>query len=210
MVSAMFGIALRQASFDGGPIDSIYPVVTTIQGVWAAGVRGRCAVRARALGTRPDGDGVRRARRDGRRGGRAHVHARRDRRRCRAPRSRPGGAGGSVPFYRTYRCGDGEWLFFAALTPRFTQLGFEALGITEIFDDPRLEGRGRAAMLAPEHTPWVIEAIAERFATRPRDEWLERLREAGCPVGAVLDREDWMDHPQVARARDGRRRRRRA
>ena len=197
LVSALFGVALRQASFDGGPIDSIYPVLTTIQGVWAAA----CAVAA-LIERERSGHGQT-VTVSGEHGAMVAAGAgltfTRDAIVAQAeqPRSRPGGAGGSVPFYRTYRCADGEWLFFAALTPRFTQLGFEALGITDVFDDPRLEGRGRAAMLAPEHTPWVIETIAERFATRPRDEWLARLHEAGCPAGAVLDREAWMDHPQV-------------
>ena len=197
LVSAMFGIALRQASFDGGPIDMIYPVLTTIQGVWAAACAVAALVERERSGhgqtvTVSGEHGAMVAAGAGLTFTRDTIAAAAD-----ARRSRPGGPGGSVPFYRTYRCADGEWLFFAALTPRFTQLGFEALGITEIFDDPRLEGRGRAAMLSPEHTPWVIEAIAERFATRPRDEWLALLHEAGCPVGAVLDREDWMDHPQV-------------
>src|SRR5439155_14793996 len=112
------------------------------------------------------------------------------------PRRRSG-PGGSIPFYRTYKCSDGEWLFFAALTPRFTQLGFEVLGLTELFDDPRLEGRGRAAMITPEHGGWVTDTIAERFLTKPRDEWLAQLRVVGCPSGAVLDRDGWLEHPQV-------------
>ncbi len=197
MVSAMFGVALRQASFGGAPIDSIVPTITTIQGVWGAA----CAVAA-LLERERSGHGQT-VTVSGEHGAMVAAGAgltfTRDAVAAAAevPRNRPGGAGGSVPFYRTYQCSDGEWLFFAALTPRFTQLGFEALGITDLFDDPRLEGRGRAAMLAPQHTTWVIDAIAERFATRPRDEWLVRLHEAGCPAGAVLEREDWMDHPQV-------------
>jgi crotonobetainyl-CoA:carnitine CoA-transferase CaiB-like acyl-CoA transferase len=194
-LSAMFGVALRQASFEGGPIDVIYPVLTTIQGIWAAA----CAIAALHERQRSGHGQIVTA--SGEHGAMVAAGAgltfTAESAAQEAPRSRPGGAGGSVPFYRTYRCADGEWLFFAALTPRFTQLGFEALGITDLFDDPRLQGKGRAAMLAPAHTPWVIETIAERFATRPRDEWLARLHEAGCPAGAVLEREDWMDHPQV-------------
>src|SRR5690349_16371045 len=36
LITAWYGIPLRQSSFDGGPVDSIYPVVTTLQGIWAA------------------------------------------------------------------------------------------------------------------------------------------------------------------------------
>src|SRR5207245_1907015 len=42
LITAWMGIPLRQASFDGGPVDSIYPIVTTLQGIWAAA----CAVAA--------------------------------------------------------------------------------------------------------------------------------------------------------------------
>lgn len=196
-LSALFGVSLRQASFDGGPIDVIYPILVTIQGVWAAACAVAALLEREASGhgqivTVSGEHGAMVAAGAGLTFTREAVQAAAD-----APRSRPGGAGGSVPFYRTYRCADGEWLFFAALTPRFTQLGFEALGITDLLDDPRLDGRGRAAMLAPEHTPWVIEAIAERFRTKPRNEWLKLLRDNGCPAGAVLDRDDWMDHPQI-------------
>ncbi len=192
LISAWMGIALRQASFDGGPIDSVVPTTTIIQGVWAAacalaalyerersglgqlvtvsGEHGAMVASAGALTFRHSDLG--------------------------GPRG-TGGPGGSVPFYRTYRCGDGEWLFFGALIPNFTRIGFEVLGLSGLFDDPRLEGRGRAAMLLPQHSPWVRETIAARFAERPRDEWLHALRAAGCPVGAVLERDGWMDHPQV-------------
>ncbi len=200
-VAAMFGLPLRQFSFDGGPVDVISPVITTIQGVWAAacgvaalleregsgcgqivtvsGEHGAMVAAAGALTFTREALAIAEAQ---------------PRRRPSSPAKSPGG---SIPFYRTYRCADDEWLFFAALTPRFTQLGFEALGITDLFDDPRLERRGRAAMIAPEHIPWVSEEIARVFLTADRDEWLQRLREAGCPAGPVLDRDAWFDHPQI-------------
>lgn len=197
LITAWMGIPLRQASFDGGPIDSIYPVVTTIQGIWAAA----CAVAALVERERSGrgqivtvsgehGAMVAAA------GALTFTHAALAEE-ASARRRRTGGPGGSVPFYRTYQCGDGEWLFFAALTPRFTQLGFEVLGLSELVDDPRLGGRGRAAMLQPEHSGWVTQTIAAKFLTAPRDEWLQRLRAAGCPSGAVLDREGWLDHQQI-------------
>jgi crotonobetainyl-CoA:carnitine CoA-transferase CaiB-like acyl-CoA transferase len=110
---------------------------------------------------------------------------------------RAGNAGGSAPFYRTYQCGDGEWLFLAALTPRFTDLAFRALDMVDIYDDERLGGRGRAAMLQPANAPWVSERIASVFASDSRDVWLKRLAEAGCPSGPSLARDDWLDHPQL-------------
>jgi crotonobetainyl-CoA:carnitine CoA-transferase CaiB-like acyl-CoA transferase len=192
MVGGFMGIALRQASFDGGPVDSICPTTTIIQGVWAAA----CAVAAlyeREISGRGQTVTV-----SGEHGAMIAAAGALTFRHSDlgAPRG-SGGPGGSVPFYRTYRCADGEWLFFGALIPNFTRIGFEVLGLTDLFDDPRLEGKGRAGMLLPHNSPWVREAIAARFAERPRDEWLDALRGAGCPVGAVLDRDDWMDHPQI-------------
>ena len=194
LVTAWFGIPLRQMSFDGGPIDSIYPVVTTLQGICAAA----CAVAAAFERDRSGrGQVVTVAGDHGAMIAAAGALTFKTEDAINPPRRRTGGPGGSIPFYRTYECADGQWLFFAALTPRFTQIGFGVLGLTELFDDQRLKGRGRAAMLSPDHAPWVTRAIASRFATRPRDEWLHELREAGCPAGAVLDRDDWLDHPQV-------------
>ena len=198
LLSAIAGVALRQASAEGGPIDSIYPNLVTVQGLWAAaaataalyeressghgqivtvgGIHGALVAAAGAFTFDPASPLLATADRAG---------------------LRPGGSGGSVPFYRTYQCGDGEWLFLAALTPRFTAAAFAALGVSDLPDDPRLEGRGRAGLLAPEHLPWVIETIANVFRTRPRQEWLELLHGAGCPAAPLLDRDDWLDHPQI-------------
>ena len=194
LISAWMGIAQRQSSFDGGPIDSICPIATTLQGVWAAA----CAVAAllererSARGQIVTVSGEHGAM-VGSSGALTFKHADL----AAPPPRRSGGPGGSVPFYRTYECADGEWLFFAALIPNFTRIGFDVLGLSDLFDDPRLEGRGRAAMLAPQNATWVTEAIAARFAEAPRDEWVAKLRAAGCPVGAILDRDVWLDHPQV-------------
>src|SRR5437879_6563315 len=78
-----------------------------------------------------------------------------------------GGPGGSFPFYRTYKCGDGEWLFLAALTPNFYMPAFETLGIADMLDDERL-GRRPGRMLRPEVATWVAERLAAVFAKEPR------------------------------------------
>src|SRR5439155_9370833 len=174
--------------------DSIVPTTTIIQGVWGAA----CAVAALIERERSGcGQVVTVSGEHGAMVASAGAFTFRHEDLERAVPRGSGGPGGSVPFYRTYRCADGEWLFFGALIPNFTRIGFEVLGITDLFDDPRLEGRGRAAMLLPQNAPWVRDVIAERFMEAPRDEWLEKLRAAGCPVGALLDRDAWMDHPQV-------------
>jgi crotonobetainyl-CoA:carnitine CoA-transferase CaiB-like acyl-CoA transferase len=194
LVAASMGISLRQYSFDGGPIDSIVPIATMLQGIWGAA----CAVAALVERERSGlGQLVTVSGEHGAMVASGGALTFRHADIASPPARRLGSPGGSVPFYRTYRCADGEWLFFGALIPNFTRIGFEVLGLSDLFDDPRLEGRGRAAMLRPEHAPWVTETIAARFATAPRDGWVSKLRAAGCPVGAVLQREHWLDHPQV-------------
>ena len=195
LLAAATGVARRQASFDGGPVDSIYPHLLTVQGIWAAaatvaalierhrsglgqivtvaGVHGMMIAAAGALTFDPV----------------AIEHL---------DRPAPGRPGGSVPFYCTYQCGDGEWLFLAALTPRFTEIAFRTLGVTDLLADARLGGEGRSAIIRPEHAGWAIERIAAVMRTRTRAEWLDTLAAAGCPAGPLLRRDDWLDHPQLA------------
>lgn len=192
LLAAATGVALRQASFDGGPIDSIYPHLVIVQGMWAAAsaVAALFERERSGIGQTVTVGGVHGVMVAG--AGALTFDAAAPR-----PPRGLGGPGGSVPFYRTYQCEDGEWLFLAALTPRFTEAAFRALGISSLMHDERLGGRGRAGMLQPENLGWVIEKIAEVFRTRPRSAWLVKLAEVGCPVGPVNHREDWLDHSQI-------------
>src|SRR5207253_1628686 len=105
------------------------------------------------------------------------------------------GAGGRNPPYSTYRCQDGEWLFMAALTPKFQLNAFKVLGVSDIFADERIGGVHNRLML-PENRGWVRARLASAFATRPRDEWLQLLEVGDCPAGPIYDRDTWLDHPQ--------------
>jgi crotonobetainyl-CoA:carnitine CoA-transferase CaiB-like acyl-CoA transferase len=193
LVSAMTGISLRQASVEDVPVESIFRHVLTVQGVWAAAATVAALVEREASGRGPT------VTVGGLHGALIAAAAAFtfDEALDEPAGPRPGGSGGMIPFYRTYQCADGEWLFLAALTPRFTQLGFEVLGVTGILEDERLGGKGRAALLTAEHAAWAIEEIAAVFRRRPRHEWLRDLAAAGCPAGPLLDRQDWLDHPQL-------------
>jgi crotonobetainyl-CoA:carnitine CoA-transferase CaiB-like acyl-CoA transferase len=114
-----------------------------------------------------------------------------------APYQRPpADQGGRAPFYRLYRCADGEWLFLAALSPAFYTKAFEVLGVLDILVDPRLDGNP-AFMILPENLPWVTRRIAGVVASRPREAWLEALAAAGVPVAPVWPRERWLEHEQL-------------
>lgn len=192
LLGALTGLAWRQSSFDDVPVDSIYPHVLYAQGMWGAA----CAVAAlveresSGLGQRLTVGGV-----HGVMVTSPGMFAF-DPEQPAPARRGAGGAGGSVPFYRTYKCGDGEWLFLAALTPNFYLPAFEALGVADMVDDPRVGGRP-GGLLKPDNIPWVIERMASVFRTRPRAEWLDLFDSVGIPAGPVLERDDWLDHPQI-------------
>ncbi len=161
LLAATTGISLRQASVADGPVDSIYRHLLTVQGVWAAAAAVAALYERESSGT-------------GQQVLVGGLHAALiasaaafnfDDAGPEPAGLRVGGSGGGVPFYRTYCCGDGEWLFLAALTPRFTTIAFDVLGLAHLFDDPRLDGRGRAAMLSPDHAGWVIDEVAAVLAS---------------------------------------------
>ncbi len=193
---AASGLGLRQASYDGGPVEMIVPCLSVIQGAWAAAAA-VAALRERLTSGQGQVVQVGGVHAAGVAGSAAFTFD------ASAPEPardgpRLGGPGGPVPFYRPYRCADGEWLFLAALTPHFSQRAFAVLGMAGLTEDPRLGGGGRAAILRPENAAWVIEEMAAVFAGRPRQDWLDALAAAGCPAGPLLSRQDWLDHPQLA------------
>lgn len=191
LVSALLGVAMRQFSDEPGPVDSVVPVIPFVHGVWAAAAVVAALVERETSGL---GQVVTVG---GAQAGMVAFAGGLEIDLSAPAASRGGDGGGRVPFYRTYRCGDGRWLFLAALTPRFSELAFVALGLAEMVDDPRLDGRGRAAMLEADNIGWVTDSISGAFSSAGRDEWLDRLHDAGCPAGPVADRADWLDHPQL-------------
>ena len=193
---AASGLGVRQASYDGGPVEMIVPCLSVIQGAWAAAAA-VAALRERLTSGQGQVVSVSGIHAAGVAGAAAFTF---DASAPEPARNGPrlGGPGGPVPFYRPYRCADGKWLFLAALTPHFSQRAFAVLGMAGITEDRRLDGGGRAAILRPENAAWVIEEMAAVFSGRPRSDWLDALAAAGCPAGPLLSREDWLDHPQVA------------
>lgn len=192
LASALLGVALRQHSDEPGPVDSVVPVLPVVHGVWAAAAAVAALVERESSGR---GQSVTVG---GAHGAMVAFAAGLEIDAAAAPPALGGDGGGRVPFYRTYRCADGGWLFLAALTPRFSELAFTALGVDDMYDDPRLGGRGRAGMIDADNLGWVTDRVAAAFATATRAEWLTRLHDAGCPAGPILDRAEWLDEPQLA------------
>ena len=100
--------------------------------------------------------------------------------------------------YGPFPAEDGELFGLAVLSGAHWQaLCTEVLDRADLLADESLAtNEGRVARRAQ------LEAGLEReFATRPAREWLERLRAARIPCGAVNDLASVMNHPQLAHNR---------
>jgi crotonobetainyl-CoA:carnitine CoA-transferase CaiB-like acyl-CoA transferase len=190
LLSAIGGAAWRQSSFDGEPIELVYPFLLYVQAHWAAGAtvaalierlrsgRGQVVTVAGVHGVMISCVG--------------QLNIVPDQ----SPLPTNVGPGGRHPCYTTYQAGDGRWLFMAALTPKFQTNAFAVLGVGDIFADERIRGVP-ARMLLPENREWIRQRLSDAFRTRSRDEWLALLEKGDCPAGALGDRDHWLDHPQI-------------
>jgi len=93
---------------------------------------------------------------------------------------------GGAACYDVYRAGDGRWLAVAAIEPEF----WAAL----------CRGTGLAHRIPDQHDPAVQgllrKELAERFGTRPRDEWVRLLGPVAC-VSAVNGPAETLADPQL-------------
>jgi alpha-methylacyl-CoA racemase len=86
---------------------------------------------------------------------------------------------GSAPFYGTYRCADGRFVAVGAIEEPFWLALLETLGLQ---DDDTFAGRAD-----PGHWPDQRQRLADRFAERPRDDWVRLLGERDACVTPVLE-----------------------
>lgn len=191
LLSAVTGLAMRQSAAEDVPVDPVYPHVPYLQGIWGA----TCAVAAliererSGLGQVVTVDSLQ-----------ASLIAGSVTSVVNPVESTrpvvPAGPGGPSPCYTRYVCSDGRWLFLGALSHKFQHRALGLLGLEDLLRDPRLDGE-LDRILSPANSGWVRAAIAEKFRTRPRDEWLALLDEVDVPAGPLLPRDEWLDHPQV-------------
>lgn len=98
------------------------------------------------------------------------------------------------PIYNHYRCQDGQWIAIAHLQPdRYWPKVCEAMDLEDIADDPRfntIEARSK-------NSEGLVAILDERFATRPRHEWLEMLGRAGCICTPIQTPTEVCNDPQA-------------
>ena len=99
---------------------------------------------------------------------------------------------GTHACYNVFRCRDGGYLAVGALEPKFWESLCRALGLPE-----RIPRQWEAAGERQE----TIEAMARKFASRDRDDWVRELGPVEACVEPVLDLAEALEQPQ-ARARD--------
>jgi crotonobetainyl-CoA:carnitine CoA-transferase CaiB-like acyl-CoA transferase len=190
LLAAMAGPARRQSSFDGGPIDLVYPFPLYVQGHWGA-----AATVAALLERQRSGFGQA-VTVSGLHGVMVSCAGTFIVVPSQAALPTNVGPGGRHPCYTTYQCQDDEWLFLAALTPKFQVNAFKVLGVGDLYADERIRGVP-ARVLLPENRGWVRQLLADAFRSRPRDEWLQRLEEGDCPAGPLGERDAWLDDAQL-------------
>jgi crotonobetainyl-CoA:carnitine CoA-transferase CaiB-like acyl-CoA transferase len=191
LLHAYTGLALRQSSFDGGPVDPAFAYVLYAQAVWAA-----AATVAALLERERSGHGqvvtI---------GG---LHGAMvastgslmiDQKATEAPAAN--GPGGPGPMYTRYQGADGKWVFLATLLTRFQHRALRVLGLEDVLHDERVAGQ-LDNMLLPGNRGWVRQRFAETFAQKPADEWIRILHEADIPAGPLLEQSDWLDSEPLA------------
>jgi crotonobetainyl-CoA:carnitine CoA-transferase CaiB-like acyl-CoA transferase len=91
------------------------------------------------------------------------------------------------PIYNHYRCQDDKLIAIAHLQPdRYWPNVCRAMGMSEFENDPRFNSiEGRA-----ENAKELIGMMDAKFASKPREEWLQILRKEGCictPIQSPLE-----------------------
>ena len=98
--------------------------------------------------------------------------------------------GGTRPFWRVYRGGDGKWFVIGMLLDRAWPEVCEVIGRAELVRDERF-ATYRARMF--ENAPALMAILEEAFLAAPADEWVTRLNAIGMLAAPV------QDHAEVAR-----------
>ncbi|MGH3761917.1 CaiB/BaiF CoA transferase family protein, partial [Actinophytocola sp.] len=96
---------------------------------------------------------------------------------------------GGAPFYRTYRTADGEYVAVGAIEPQFYAALLDGLGLADA-DLPDQLDRHR--------WPELAGVLANRFASRTRDEWERTFAGTDACVSPVLTPAEAARHPHQA------------
>lgn len=190
LLAAAGGVAWRQSSTDGGPIDSVFPHLLYVQGLWATvctvaaliereksgfgqtvAVTGINAVMEAAVGAytvNPDNPDP----------------------------STAVGTGGRHPTYTRYATKDGQWIACGALGGKFETWLVNALGLGDMLKEERMGGNIANLVLAA-NVDWAKDKIQNEFLKHDLDDLITMITGLGIPCGKIGPTEQWLDHAQV-------------
>ena len=190
LLAAALGVAWRQSSFDGGPVESVARFLLQVHGVWTT----VCTIAAlvererSGFGQLVSVSGVNGVME-------ANIGAYSiDPARADPPTNI--GPGGRHPTYTRFEARDGKWLASGALGAKFETALLGALGLSWMLDEERMGGLVQNLVL-PDNILWALDQTSAAFKAKDRDEWLEIMTGLGIPNGPLADRDEWLDHPQV-------------
>lgn len=96
--------------------------------------------------------------------------------------------------YNHYRCKDDQWIAIAHLQPnRYWPKVCLALGLNGLAEDPRfatIEARS-------DNAQELVAIFDEKFAERPREEWLAAFRSTGCICTPIQAPQEVCNDPQA-------------
>ena len=103
---------------------------------------------------------------------------------------------GMMPMVRAYQGGDGQWFVLSAASVGFFTSLCSVLDHDEWHLDPLFAGA--PLLILPPQSAQVISILQTIFYTKPRDEWINVLREANIPCSPVQSVDKFMAHPHIA------------
>jgi crotonobetainyl-CoA:carnitine CoA-transferase CaiB-like acyl-CoA transferase len=103
--------------------------------------------------------------------------------------------GGSRPFWRLYRAGDGKWFVIGMLLDRAWDDVCKVIGREELLQDERFD---TFIKRIGHNSKELIAILDEAFASAPASEWVDRLNAIGMFAAPVRSYDELETDPQVA------------
>lgn len=102
---------------------------------------------------------------------------------------------GPIPCYRLFEAADGRYLFIACGNATFWNKFALGIDRPDLVADPRFENAPWG--IPKEHWQELKDILEPIIRSRPRDHWLQLLREADVPCAPVMTRDEFIDYPQT-------------
>ena len=106
---------------------------------------------------------------------------------------RMGSAHPSIVPYQSFETADGKHILIAAGNDRLWSLLCDGMGLMELRDDPQYASADKRV----ENRVKLISLLEKEFVKKPRDEWLEHLRNIGFPCGPVYTVDEIFKDPHI-------------